>query len=170
MAAPAFVSSNLAQQPRRGMPLPPALGWRAHRPSDLGPSQPMGPAMGNPGPDQGYGLKLARRFEGTLSLTADEHEEDAVAGCVGVALKRASMFGRAPVIHDLTVAFTVWGFLGDAPDALVERRRPLFQAVAHDYHRQRRIADQVPAETLRLLHTEVAKRYPRDWESLLGLR
>ena len=33
--------------------------------------------------------------------TASTHD-DAIAGCLGVALKRASLFGRAPVIHDLT--------------------------------------------------------------------
>ena len=45
---------------------------------------------------------LARRFEGKLTLTPGEHEKDALAGAVAVALKRASLFGRAPVVHDLT--------------------------------------------------------------------
>ena len=49
----------------------------------------------------------------------DEHESDAIAGCIGVALKRASLFGRAPVLHDLTAALTVWGFLGDAAPDLI---------------------------------------------------
>jgi pimeloyl-ACP methyl ester carboxylesterase len=46
---------------------------------------------------------------------------DAIVGCIGVALKRASLFGRAPVLHDLTVALTIWGYLGDAPPDLVPR-------------------------------------------------
>ena len=57
-------------------------------------------------------------------LAPGEHEKDALAGAVGVALKRASLFGRAPVVHDLTVALTIWGFLGEAPDDLVELRKP----------------------------------------------
>ena len=45
---------------------------------------------------------------------------------LNLALKRASLFGRAPVVHDLEVAFTIWGFLGAAPPELVALRRPLF--------------------------------------------
>ena len=79
-------------------------------------------------------LSLARRFEGKLTLTPGEHEKDALAGAVGVALKRASIFGRAPVIHDLTVALTIWGFLDDVPRELVELRRHLFEEVSHPHH------------------------------------
>jgi hypothetical protein len=168
MAAPAFVPSRLAHQPRRGLALPPAGPWRAERPADLGPAQPTGPGFGTPGPDQGFALRLARRFEDRLVLEPGEHRADVVAGCVPVALKRSSTFGRAPVIHDLTVAFTVWGFLGSAPPELVELRRPLFQAAHHDYWAQRRIADWVPVETLRLSHTEVERRFPAEWTTLLS--
>lgn len=169
MAAPSFVPSTLAQQPRKGLRLPPAETWMADRPADLGPVQPAGPSLGTQGPDQGFALRLARRFEGRLVLSTDEHEHDVVAGCLGVALKRAALFGRAPVIHDLTVAFAVWGFLDQAPGELVALRRPMFQAVGHDYTRQRAIADAVPPETLRLSHTEVQRRFPADWRALLGL-
>jgi hypothetical protein len=168
VAAPSFVKSTLAQQPRKGLALPPADTWRAERPADLGPTQPTGPLLGTPGPDQGYALRLAHHLAPRLVLTPEEHREDAVAGCLGVALKRAAMFGRAPMIHDLTVAFTVWGFLGQAPDELVALRRPLFQAVHHSYDRQRAIADAVPADTLRLGHDEVTRRAPSGWRALLG--
>jgi hypothetical protein len=169
MAAPEFVSSNLGSQPRRGLPLPPALPWRADRPADLGPAQPRGPGLGDPGPDQGYLLRLAERFEDRLELAPGETHHDAVAGCVAVGLRRASLFGRAPVIHDLTLAFTIWGFLGQAPPELVAFRTPLFQAAAHHYGDQRAIADQVPEEVLRAPHQATLARYAGEWRALLGL-
>jgi hypothetical protein len=114
---------------------------------------------------------LARRFEGRLSLIPGEHEADAIAGCTGVALKRASLFGRAPVLHDLTVAFTIWGFLREAPTDLVELRKPLFAEVANPNHyaEQRGIVDMVPEESLRQTPQQVAEAHLRDWRSLLDL-
>lgn len=168
MAAPEFVPSNLGSQPRRGLGLPPALPWRADRPADLGPAQPRGPGLGDPGPDQGYALRLAERFEHRLELAEGETPHDAVAGCVAVALRRASLFGRAPVVHDLTVAFTIWGFLGHAPPELVALRTPLFQAASHHYADQRTIADSVPEEVLRAPHATTLGRYPAEWRALLG--
>ena len=91
----------------------------ADRPAELADGQPAGPGLGYQGPDQGYALRLVRQFDGQLVLTNGEHASDAEAGCVAVALRRASMFGRAPVIHDLTVAFTIWGFLSGADPELV---------------------------------------------------
>jgi len=168
MAAPEYVPTTKEQQPRRGLGLPPARAWRADRPGELGPAQPEGPSLGSPGPDQGYALVLARRFEDRLVLDG-VHREDAVAGCLGVALRRASLFGRAPVIHDLDIAFRVWGFLGDAPPELVELRVPLFEAAAHHYSDQRAIVDHIPEATLRLTHQAVASRFPGDWRALVGL-
>jgi hypothetical protein len=169
MAAPQHVPSSLAQQPRRGLPLPPSAPWRAERPADLGPAQPLGAALGNPGPDQGYALKLARHFDDRLVLAEGEHAADAVVGCLGVALRRASIFGRAPVIHDLEIAFTIWGFLGDAPPQLVALRRPRFQALEHHYEEQRAIAAQAPEATLRLIPAQVKARWPGEWRALLGV-
>jgi hypothetical protein len=138
--------------------------WLADRPADLVGGQPEGPLLGHPGPDQGYSLKLARRFEGRLVLTPGEHEDDAIAGCVAVANKRASLFGRAPMIHDLTVAFTLWGFLSEADPALVAARKPRFAAaaLAAHYLERRRIADAVPAEVLRRPHTELLRAAQGD--------
>ncbi len=49
---------------------------------------------------------------------------------MAIALRRASLFGRAPMIHDLTVAFTLWGYLGEAPAELTSVRKERFAAVA----------------------------------------
>jgi hypothetical protein len=138
--------------------------WFADRPGDLEGLQPHAPRMGYPGPDQGYALKLARQFEGKLVLTPGEHEDDAIAGCVEVANKRASIQGRAPVIHDLTVAFMLWGYLAEADPELVRLRSKYFQAVAHPSHysERRRIADVVPVAALKMTMAEFAQAVDQD--------
>jgi len=149
--------------------LPPPDPWRADRPADLhGPRRVAGTRMGATGPDTGYGLKLARRFTDRLELTEGISAEDAVAGCFAVGTKRATIFGRAPVIYDFEHAFTLWGFLGGAPADLIEARRPLFNGCSHHYWDQRDIADAVPETTLRLKPKEIAERLP-GWRSLVAL-
>ena len=172
MAAPEFVPQKPGQLVRnyKSPPWRPDR-WLADRPADLDDFQPTGEQFGNPGPDQGYVLKLARHFEGKLTLTEGEQERDALAGAIQVALKRASIFSRAPVIHDLTVGLTVWGFLATAPAELVELRIPLFQEVAHSHHyaEQRHIAALVPESTLRLTPAKVTEQHAIDWRTLLAL-
>ena len=147
--------------------------WRADRPGDLAGSQPRGDRLGNPGPDQGYGLVIARSFEGKLHLTKGENERDALAGCTGVALKRSALFGRAPIIHDFSHALTLWGFLIEqAPQDLIDARKPLFQEVARPEHYvdQRAIADAVPEATLRLPHgPSLVEAVRSGWRTLLLL-
>lgn len=168
MAAPQYVPNTLAEQPRRGLRPPAPEGWMADRPGELGARQPVGPHLGRPGPDLGFALRLVRRFEDKLVVVAPETREDAIAGCVGVAMARAALFGRAPIVHDLDIAFRIWGFLGDAPAELVTFRQPLFASAAHHYDHQRAIVDMVPESTLRLSHGEVAQRFPSEWRTLLG--
>jgi hypothetical protein len=172
VAAPEYVPQPAIQHVRSYSSPPRRPGsWRAERPGEVEGRQPRGERLGAQGPDQGYVYLLARRFEGRLHLSPGEHAEDAIAGCVGVALKRASLFGRAPVMPDLTVAFTVWGFLRDAPQELVDVRRPLFAEVANPNHypEQRRVVDAVPEESLRKTPQDVAEAHQRDWRSLLTL-
>ena len=59
MAAPKFVPVSPVGAFRSGETLPAALEWRADRPGDLVGAQPKGTKLGNPGPDQGYAIKLA---------------------------------------------------------------------------------------------------------------
>jgi hypothetical protein len=166
MAVPDYVPLRRRDLPEEPVRLPPPPPWKARRPGDLAGAQPLGAKLGRPGPDQGYGLVLAHRRAEQVELAPGEHREDAVAGCLGVGLKRAALFGRAPVIHDFELAYTVWGFLPGAPADLVGFRRPLFEEVRHDYWRQREIADRVPEATLRLTPAQVGERLG-DWRSLL---
>lgn len=169
MAAPDYVPTEKNRPALVGLTLPPARrSMTKDRPGALGSFQPVGPSFGRPGPDQGYALLLARSFQDRLVLTEGETREDAVAACVAVALKRASIFGRAPVIHDLEVAFTLFGFLGAAPEDLVEYRRRHLAGSAHHHHRRCSVADQVPEATLLMNTTQVRASFPAIWRELLG--
>lgn len=171
MGAPEYVP-NSARPTERVYESPPWQHdpWVGHPAGNLDAGQPRGTFYGNQGPDQGYMLLLAERFDDRLVLQPQESHHDAVAGAVDLALKRASLFGRAPVIHDLTIAFTVWGFLDESPDAaLVDLRRELFASAAHHYAERRAIVDLVPETTLRLTPTQAAAAHDADWRGPLGL-
>jgi hypothetical protein len=164
---PSFVPIVEADQVRRAYRLNVPGIWTQSRASELrGASQPAGHQLGNPGPDQGFALRLARRFEDRLVLAEGESTEDAIAGCTAVALRRCARFGRAPAIYDVTFAFTLWGFLGGAPADLTQARGPLFRSAAHHYKAQRTIADCVNEETLRLTPEAVAARLGQ-WPELV---
>jgi hypothetical protein len=169
VAQPEYVPALPSERVRKEDRLPPAVGWRADRPADLqGPDRAPGAHRGTTGPDLGYGLKLARRFADKLELTEGISAEDATAGCFAVGTKRSALFGRAPMIYDFELAFTLWGFLGGAPADLVDARRPLFNACSHHYWDQRGIADAVPEATLRLTPKDVRERLA-SWRSMIVL-
>ncbi len=125
------------------------------RPGEIDGFQPEGPQLGTQGPDQGYALKIASQLRPKLQLQHDEHADDAIRGCLEVALRRASIFSRAPVVYDLNIAFTIWGFYDPHPPAdLVELRRGMFEGlrhVGHHYAESRAVADLVPESTLRMI-------------------
>ncbi|MGH9119119.1 MAG: hypothetical protein ACRD0A_14925 [Acidimicrobiales bacterium] len=173
MAAPEYVPVKpiddvraYESPPRRPQP------WLSDRPGDLDAGQPKGGTLGWPGPDQGYALALARLLRDRLRLAEREHHDDVVEGGVGIALKRASLLGRAPVIHDLVIAFTIWGFLDESPpDELVELRRAAFDELSLPLHyrEQRRLVASVPDEVLYLPPAEVEEAYRRDWRGQIDV-
>ncbi|MEM9133238.1 MAG: hypothetical protein AAF962_07720 [Actinomycetota bacterium] len=172
MAAPDFVPSDPTERVRSySSPPRRADAWRADRPGDLDRGQPSGSRLGSPGPDQGYAYKLVHHFDDILRL-GDVGREDAVAGCVAVAMKRAAHYGRAPVVHDLRAAFTVFGFLDAEPPAeLIELRNGLFAEVRthHHYSELRQLVDTVPVEALAKPPGEITEAYNDDWRSNLTL-
>lgn len=173
MAAPEFVPTD-PQQLVRSYSSPPWRPdpWFADRPAELDGRQPYGDRLGVPGPDQGYALTLAKRFEGRLHLREHENEADALAGASSIGMKRSGLFGRAPIIHDLTVGLTIWGFLDPAaPAELVEIRREWFEEIHLSVHypERRRIADAAPASVLQRPHDAIARMYAADWRSCLDL-
>ncbi len=167
MTQPSFVPIGEADQVRPAYQLTVPSIWTQSRPSELKSAvRPVGPQLGTPGTDQGFALKLAHRFVDRLTLGPGESVEDVVAGCSSVGMRRCGRFGRAPAIYDLAFAYTLWGFLGGAPEELVAFRGPLFRSASHHYLAQRAIADSVVEETLRLTPEAVAERL-NDWRQLL---
>lgn len=146
--------------------------WNPDRPGMVDGFQPHGDLMGAQGPDQGYALTIATRLAPKLHLGDGVRTDDAVRGCLGIALRRASLYSRAPVVHDVNLAFTIWGFFDESPPAdLVETRRRLFEGVGdvnHHYTEGRIIADQVPEATLRMTPDDAARAYPAQWRELTG--
>ena len=160
MAAPEYVPAPTDDKARVYVSPPRRPdSWMADRPAELEGRQPSGPRLGSPGPDQGYAMKLANQFRGRLVLTPGEHEDDALAGCLAIAMRRASIFGRAPMIHDLTVALGFWSFLVEPPSDLAAVRKDVFAGVAstHHYQERRAIVDGVPEDVLRLTPAAVSE-------------
>ena len=173
MAAPEYVPTETVDDARvYRSPLRAGGSWSADRPGDLGPGQPRGDQFGNQGPDQGFALTIAEGFRDRLHLTAEEHADDAIAGAAAVATKRSSLFGRGPVVHDVTIGFTVWGFLDAEPESeLVAERRRRFAEVAHPHHyaTRRSIADAVSDDVLQRTVDQIEADHRADWRSLLDL-
>jgi hypothetical protein len=170
VAAPDFVPSEPNQQLRTysSPPLRPG-GWKAGRPGEIVGSQPTGDALGTTGPDQGYAYRLVRHVEDRLRL-GDVKRADAVAGGVALAMKRSALLGRAPVVHDLMAAFTVYGFLdANPPEELKALRRKAFAEIAghHHYLERRRVVDMVPDDMLRKSPAELEQLYRSDWTHLV---
>ncbi|MDH4171337.1 MAG: hypothetical protein OEW42_17285 [Acidimicrobiia bacterium] len=174
MAAPQFVPDRTARADKlyTSPPRRPG-GWRAIRPGEVvDDGQPRGAALGNQGPDQGFALKLAHRELDNVHLSAHEHPEDVVAAVTAVAARRASLFGRAPTIHDVRLAYEVFGFneTAPAPD-LVEWRRHAFAGLSHTaahYFEARQVAAGVPEALLRGSVADAADARHTDWKAVVG--
>lgn len=167
MTQPAQVPQADTDRVRPSAILPSPRRWELDHPADpIDLAPPSGPRFGSPGPDLGYGLKLARLMEDRLVLAEGEHREDVIAGGFACGARRASFFGRAPVIYDMEWAYGLWGYLGGAPDDLVQWRKKLFRGAAEHYWDQREIVDAVKVETLRLTPA-LARENVSRWKELL---
>lgn len=173
MAAPEYVPS--APTTAKHYVSPPQRGgaWSANRPGEtFGEPVLSGGRLGAQGPDQGFAITLTKVFANKLELEDDEYLGDVNSGCVGIATKRASLFHRAPVVHDLRIAYTLFGFLDEKPAAeLVALRKDAFAEVHYSFHyfERRAIADMVSDEVLLQTPDQVAGRYNNDWRDQLGL-
>jgi hypothetical protein len=173
MAAPKFAPVPPIDD-ARGYESPPVVpdAWMPDRPAEIVGFQPAGPRLGHQGPDQGFAIKIAKSFAEKVHLQPAERFDDVVAGSLGIALRRASMFSRAPVVHDLTIAFTIWGLLDPSPPTeLLAARRAAFEGLAnlaHHYEQSRALVDQVPDATLRMTPQQVQAAYPERWHELTG--
>ncbi len=152
MTQPTFVPIAEADQVRPALHLHVPGSWTTSRPAELVvPEIRLGKRVGTPGPDSGFALRLASRFEHDLKLSDGESAHDVVLGVALLASKRAALFGRAPCIYDVHLALELFGFLdATAPPDLRASRRAAFSSISHDYVAQRALVDSVPEEILRL--------------------
>jgi hypothetical protein len=160
MTQPTFVPIAEADQVRPALHLHVPGPWTTTRPAELVvPAVRRDRSVGTPGPDSGFALRLAKRFEHELVLDEGESEHDVVLGAALVGSKRAALFGRAPSIYDVRFALNLWSFLdADTPAGLRASRRALFSSISHDYVAQRHLVDTIPEEVLRLSPEEARGR------------
>jgi hypothetical protein len=165
LAADPFVAPTLDDVPRQepnlapGVHLPAARPWVPDRPGDaVAYGQPHGRLLGDPGPNIGYALTLAERLHDRLQLAPTEHLEDAMTVVSELAMKRASSYGRAPVMADLECAALILGYLGGCdPDDALWRAAAVTEA-GHDYPTRRAICDAVDLDALRLAPQVLSSR------------
>jgi hypothetical protein len=151
MTQPTFVPIAEADQVRPARHLHVPGTWTTTRPAELAvPAVRRGRAVGTPGPDSGFALRLAKRFEHQLRLGEGESAHDVELGVALVASKRAALFGRAPSVYDVQFALDLWRFLEEIPPERQAARRAAFSGLFHDYAVQRALVDSVPEETFRL--------------------
>lgn len=173
MAAPKHTTVSPVARPRAyESPNHVPARWMTGRPGEIEGRQPQGQRLGFQGPDQGYALTLARLVEDQIRTQHGESREDAVRGTVAIALRRASRYGRAPVMHDIRFALNLWGWTLEQPPAeLVVRRRQVFTGcgnVLHGYREARELADMVPESSLSMTPEQVASSMPGSWRALTG--
>lgn len=173
MAAPTYVPVDPADQPRDYESAPRRdKSWEADRPGEtIGAPMPEGGLYGNQGPDIGYALKLVGLRKDRVKVQADESLHDAEAGAVAVAMRRAGLFGRAPILADIDVAYTVWGFYDEQPaNGLRVLRAEMFEGAGHHhgYPLQREIASYVDEGALHMTLSEVTAAHQADWASLFN--
>jgi hypothetical protein len=151
MTQPVFVPISEADQVRPARHLNVPGPWTSSRPGDpRGPVRARGRSVGTPGPDAGFALRLARRFEGDLKLGQGEDEHDVLLGVALIGARRAASFGRAPSIYDVQFALNLWSFLTDVAPPAQDARRSAFAGVAHDYEAQRVLVDSISEDVLAL--------------------
>ena len=169
MTQPSFVPISEADQVRPALSLAEPRRWIPYRPAELRyPVRTGGKNRGQPGPDQGYAMALARRFADRLRLAPGESEEDVIVGSALIAVYRSALFGRAPTVYDVEAAWALWCFLDDdPPQGILEVRRLAFSSAAHDYPVQRALIDRIPDGVLGLSASEIAARR-EEWHALVG--
>jgi hypothetical protein len=152
-----FVPERLEEEPRQepnlppGVKMPAARHWVADRPGDLPAGWPTGKLLGSPGPNVGYALTLAHRVRDQFVLAPHEHLDDAMDVVAEIAMRRAALFGRAPVMRDLEFAMQVMGYRGDAAPDFVGWRVRAVHGAHHNYYERRSLVDAIPTDVLRLV-------------------
>jgi len=150
-----FVIADLTDAPRQaqnlapGVSLPAARTGVGVRPGAVEGPWPTGPGFGSPGPNIGFAFTLVQRARDRFALAVREHTADAYALVAALAMKRASSFGRAPVVDDVSCGLVVLGYEGPTAESFVEWRLLIGADAAHDYIRVQAVCDAVAIDDLR---------------------
>ncbi len=151
--------------------MPPARQWHATRPGEIFAGEILageieagngapGRLRGSPGPSGGFALTLAARAKHTWILTDTEHLEDAVAVVAELAMKRASLFGRAPAQPDVDTAAKIMGYHEARPEAFTQRRAAIVHDCDHNYERRRSFIDSIDVALLKLAPNASSETLP----------
>lgn len=131
---------------------------------------PQGGLYGNHGPDIGYAYRLVHMVSDKLHLAAGESRHDVEGGGIAVAMRRAALCGRAPILADLDVAFTIWGYYDDQPaSGLRVLRAEMFEGSGnpiHGYDLRREISNVVSEHALLMTPPAVTAAHSQDWAGL----
>ena len=107
MAAPKFAPVSPTDD-ARGYESPDHVpdSWKPDRPAEIRGFQPEGGRLGFQGPDQGFAIKIANTFIPKIQVSSGESINDAIRGCLGIGLRRASMFSVLKWVPDFGTQLT----------------------------------------------------------------
>lgn len=177
MSTQDFISPNRIDHPRHdqnmpeGNETPVPKSWKASRPGYVGLAKRKETDMllGNAGPNVGYAMKLSHRQSGEFFLVDHENRHDVEILIAEIAMRRASNFGRAPMIDDIHFATHLLGY-DDTPTQGEEKWRPaLVNGCGHNEHRRRIIVNSIPQPIIEGEKGQLHEAISGWWEKLEAL-
>lgn len=166
MAINPFRTVGVTRPKRVGSEVPATKPWVAERPGELLYGQPQGAMLGSQGPGQGYALTLLRAAKAWLQYGPLEKPADGDALLSALAMRRASLYGRAPTMHDIKFAAAILGMDGKGTDAQIDWRTQVGRGAHHHTDEVHHAIDGVSDDTLK---QPLDKVLGRQWEANLGL-
>lgn len=150
-----FVPTRRIDAPRHEQNMPEGVdnpvpeSWVADRPGDEDSKlNGAGELFGNAGPNIGYAYTLVGRIYDSLILSSNEHRHDVEPLVAEIAMRRASHFGRAPIMKDVDCAVHLLGLGAELDNEETKQRVLLIHDCGHNEHKRRTIVNSIPDELL----------------------
>lgn len=150
-----FVFPQKSDSPRHQQNMPEGnenpvpKSWVADRPGDMenaGKSQ--GSLFGHAGPNVGYAYTLVAHVFDTLFLSTNEHRHDVEPLLAEISMRRASHFGRAPIMKDVDCAVHLLSYGLELDEGAMNNRVYLITDCGHDEHKRRSIVNSIPDDLI----------------------
>ncbi len=142
MATPRFVPSAPLGHPIHREAFDRIPVARRHEPSRGQGRRPVvGPGFGLPCPDAGYALFLAAHSVEHLVLEFGDGRDDAKCAIATIAMRRAGMLGRAPLLQDVEIGRTLLAYEQPTDVDFARWRAGWIRGIAHDDDLRQRLAD-----------------------------